>query len=302
MFKQCIHKLFEAQVARTPNAVAVVCGQEQLTYQELNIKANQLAHHLQKLGVGAEVLVGICVDRSLEMIVGLLGILKAGGAYVPLEPAYPAERLTYMVQDAQVSVLVTQQKWSTLISDYSGQVICLDSQKDDIANQKDHNLVNTVQPSNLAYVIYTSGSTGKPKGVMIEHQSLVNFTQMALAQYQISASENPTGTLRERILQFTLMSFDVAAEEIYPCLSCGGTVVLRTEEMVSSVASFVQQSKDWQITVWDLPTAYWHLLVNELATGQIALPESLRLVVIGGERVLPERVGCGSSMWVISLS
>ncbi len=270
MFKQCIHQLFEAQVARTPKAVAVVCGQEQLTYQELNIKANQLAHHLQKLGVGAEVLVGICVDRSLEMIVGLLGILKAGGAYVPLDPAYPAERLTYMVQDAQVSVLVTQQKWSTLISDYSGQVICLDSQKDDIANQKDHNLVNTVQPSNLVYVIYTSGSTGKPKGVMIEHQSLVNFTQMAIAQYQLSASD--------RILQFASMSFDVAAEEIYPCLSCGGTVVLRTEEMVSSVASFVQQSKHWQITVWDLPTAYWHLLVNELASGQIALPESLRLV------------------------
>ncbi|MFS0516530.1 amino acid adenylation domain-containing protein [Nostoc sp. UIC 10607] len=293
MFKQCIHQLFEAQVARTPQAVAVESGQNQLTYQELNIKANQLAHHLQKLGVGAEVLVGICVDRSLEMIVALLGILKAGGAYVPLDPAYPAERLTYMVQDAQISVLVTQEKWSSLISDYSGQVICLDTQQDEIANESECNLFNTVKPNNLAYVIYTSGSTGKPKGVMIEHQSLVNFTQMALAlpaagiaQYKISASD--------RILQFTSMSFDVSAEEIYPCLSCGATVVLRTEEMASSLASFVQQSQDWQITVWDLPTAYWHLIVNELVTGQIKLPQSLRLVIIGGERALPEQV----RMWL----
>ncbi|MCC5645817.1 amino acid adenylation domain-containing protein [Nostoc sp. CHAB 5824] len=293
MFKQCIHQLFEAQVVRTPQAVAVKYGQKQLTYQELNIKANQLAHHLQKLGVGAEVLVGICLDRSLDMIVGLLGILKAGGAYLPLDPTYPAERLSYMVQDAQISVLVTQQKWSSLIFDYSGQVICLDSHKDEIANQSNayggqsqRNLVNTVQPNNLAYVIYTSGSTGKPKGVMIEHQSLVNFIQMAIAQYKISASD--------AILQFTSMSFDVFAEEIYPALSCGATVMLRTEEMVSSVASFVQQSQDWQITVWDLPTAYWHLIVNELATGQITLPQSLRLVIIGGERALPEQV----KMWL----
>ncbi|MBG1241150.1 non-ribosomal peptide synthetase [Nostoc sp. NZL] len=286
MFKQYIHQLFEAQVARTPQAVAVEFGQNQLTYQELNIKANQLAHHLQKLGVGAEVLVGICVERSLEMIVALLGILKAGGAYVPLDPAYPVERLTYMVQDAQISVLVTQEKWSSLISDYSGQVICLDTQQDEIANESECNLFNTVKPNNLAYVIYTSGSTGKPKGVMIEHQSLVNFTQMALAQYKISASD--------RILQFTSINFDVSAEEIYPCLSCGATLVLRTEEMASSLSLFVQKSQDWQITVWDLPTAYWHLIVNELVTGQIKLPQSLRLVIIGGERALPEQV----KMWL----
>ncbi|MEH2091942.1 non-ribosomal peptide synthetase [Nostoc sp.] len=293
MFEQCIHQLFEAQVAQTPQAVAVKYGHKQLTYQQLNIKANQLAHHLQKLGVRAEVLVGICVDRSLEMMVGLLGILKAGGAYLPLDPAYPAERLSYMVQDAQISVLVTQQKWSTSISEYSGQVIYLDSQQDEIFNQSNayggqsqSNLVNTVKPNNLAYVIYTSGSTGKPKGVMIEHQSLVNFTQMAIAKYKISVSDN--------ILQFTSMSFDVFAEEIYPALSCGATVVLRTEEMVSSVASFVQQSQDLQITVWDLPTSYWYLIVNELVTSKIKLPQLLRLVIIGGERVLPEQV----RMWL----
>ncbi|WYL93613.1 MAG: amino acid adenylation domain-containing protein [Gloeotrichia echinulata IR180] len=286
MLKQCIHQLFEAQVARTPQAIAVEFGNKQLTYQELNIKANQLAHHLQKLGVGAEVLVGICVERSLEMIVGLLGILKAGGAYLPLDPVYPAERLNYMVQDAQISVLLTQQKLSTLIPEYSGTIIYLDSQQDEIFNESIHNVVNKVEPNHLAYVIYTSGSTGKPKGVMIEHQSLVNFNQIAIAQYKISACD--------RVLQFSSMSFDVFVEEIYPCLSCGATLVLRTEEMINSVASFVQQSQDWQITLWDLPTAYWHLLVNELTISQIALPASLRLVIIGGERVLPEKV----RMWL----
>ncbi|MCL6755242.1 amino acid adenylation domain-containing protein [Nostoc sp. CCCryo 231-06] len=280
---KCIHQLFESQVARTPQAIAVVFGQKKLTYQKLNIKANQLAAHLQKLGVGAEVLVGICLDRSLEMIVGLLGILKAGGAYLPLDPVYPAERLGYMVRDAQLSVLVTQQKWSSLISDYSGKLICLDSQQDEIFNQSNtYHIVNPVEPNNLAYVIYTSGSTGKPKGVMIEHHSLVNFTQSAIAQYKISA--------RDVILQFTSVSFDVFAEEIYPALSCGATVVLRTEETLSFVASFIQQSQDCQITVWDLPTSYWYLIVNELSTGKITLPKSLRLVIIGGERVVPEQV------------
>ncbi|WP_271835357.1 non-ribosomal peptide synthetase [Dolichospermum lemmermannii] len=289
MLKQCIHELFKAQVARTPQAIAVVFRDKQLTYQELDLQTDLLANYLQKLGVGTGVLVGICLDRSLEMIVGLLGILKAGGAYLPLDPNYPAERLNYMIQDAQISVLVTQEKWSTLISDYSGTIICLDSQHDAIfdhsdseARPRNRHLVNTVKPDHLAYVIYTSGSTGKPKGVMIEHQSLVNFTQMAIAQYNISTGD--------RILQFSSISFDVAAEEIYPGLSCGATLVLRTEEMISSVSSFVQQSQDWQITVWDLPTAYWHLIVNELAMNPIALPESLRLVIIGGERVLPERV------------
>ncbi|CAC5344906.1 MULTISPECIES: non-ribosomal peptide synthetase [Planktothrix] len=282
MFKQSIHQLFETQVERTPEAVAVLSEQGQLTYEELNTKANQLAHYLRTLGVKSETLVGVCVDRSLEMVIGLLAILKAGGAYVPLDPTYPRERLTYMVQDAQISVLVTQTQWSNLISDYQGQVICLDSQWAKIASYSQENLVNTVNPENLAYVIYTSGSTGKPKGVMIEHQSLVNFTKLAIAQYQITTSD--------RTLQFVSISFDVAAEEIYVTLCSGATLILRTEEMISSIPSFVQKSQDWQITVWSLPTAYWHLLVNELVKSKIALPDSLRLVIIGGERVQPELV------------
>ncbi len=286
MFNQCTHQLFEIQVERTPEAVAVLSEQGQLTYKELNAKANQLAHYLRTLGVKSETLVGLCVDRSLEMIIGLLGILKAGGAYVPLDPTYPRERLTYMVQDAQISVLVTQAQWSNLISDYKGQVVCLDSQWSKIASYSQENLINTVNPENLAYVIYTSGSTGKPKGVMIEHQSLVNFTKLAIAQYQITKSD--------RLLQFASISFDVAVHEVCTTLCSGAALVLRTEEMISSIPSFVQKSQDWQMTVWSLATAYWHLLVNELVKSRIALPDSLRLVIIGGERVQPELV----RMWL----
>ncbi len=282
MLKQCIHQLFETQVAQTPKAVAVVSEQGELTYQELNTKANQLAHYLRTLGVKSETLVGLCVDRSLEMVIGLLGILKAGGAYVPLDPCYPTERLTYMVEDAEISVLVTKAQWSTLISDYQGQVICLDRQWSEIAQYKEYNLDNTIDPSNLAYVIYTSGSTGKPKGVMIEHQSLVNFTTLAIEQYQMSESD--------RTLQFASISFDMAAEEIYSTLCCGATLVLRTEEMISSIPAFLQKCQDWHITVWCLPTAYWHLLVNELVNSKLSLPKFLRALFIGGERIQPELV------------
>ena len=289
MIEQCIHSLFETQVVQTPEAIALISEQGQLTYQELNSKANQLARYLQTLGVGAETLVGICVDRSLEMIIGLLGILKAGGAYVPLDPAYPSERLTYMVDDAQVSVLVTQERYSNLIADYEGEVVCLDSQWSEIASYGSDNLVNTVDASNLAYVIYTSGSTGKPKGVMIEHQSLVNFTQLAIKHYKMSQSD--------RTLQFASISFDMAAEDIYPSLSCGATLVLRTEAMIDSIPVFLQKCQDWQITCSSLPTAYWHLLVPELVNSNLALPDTLRLFIIGGERCQPELV----RMWFKSV-
>ncbi|MGL5832200.1 MAG: non-ribosomal peptide synthetase, partial [Waterburya sp.] len=164
---KCIHKLFETQVAKTPGAVAIIYQNQQLTYQELNIRANQLAHYLQILGVKPETLVGICVERSVEMVVGLLGIIKAGGAYVPLNPTHPVERLTEMLSDAQVSILLTQQH---LIKSFSQlDLVCLDSDWEFIARQNYQNPEIEVTRDNLAYVIYTSGSTGKPKGVMVEH-------------------------------------------------------------------------------------------------------------------------------------
>ncbi|MFM7713416.1 MAG: AMP-binding protein, partial [Microcystis sp.] len=165
------------------------------------------------------------------------------------------------------------------------QWVCLDSQKDIIAQESSENPERLLNEKNLAYVIYTSGSTGQPKGVLIEHQSLINFTQSAIKKYEITAQDT--------VLQFASINFDAAAEEIYPCLSCGGTLVLRTEEMMKSVSAFIQASQQKAVTIWDLPTAYWHLLVSEIIQANLPLPPSLRLVILGGERVLPERV----KMW-----
>ncbi|MGA9382195.1 MAG: condensation domain-containing protein, partial [Phormidium sp.] len=171
-----IHQLFEEQCLKTPEAVAVLYESKQLTYSELNNRANQLAHYLRSLGVGADVLVGICVERSLEMVVGLLGILKAGGAYVPLDPEYPAERLNFMLEDSQIGVLLTQQRLVDKLSITTAQKICLDTDWSEISQWSQENLNTNVQPENLAYIIYTSGSTGQPKGVMLCHRNICNHT------------------------------------------------------------------------------------------------------------------------------
>ncbi|PSB51011.1 non-ribosomal peptide synthetase [filamentous cyanobacterium Phorm 6] len=280
--EKCIHQLFEEQVERTPDAVAVVYQEKQLTYRELNVKANQLANYLRSQGVGPEVLVGICVERSLEMIIGLLGILKAGGAYVPLDPNYPSERLAFMLEDSSVPVLLTQQKLVEKLPQHSACVVCLDSDWKKIAVDSKENPVSSVKPKNLAYVIYTSGSTGKPKGVLIQHESLVNYTTVATAEYRIQKCD--------RILQFSSISFDVSAEEIYTSLTSGATLVLRTDSMLDSIKEFLQKCKNWEITVMALPTAYWHELTAFLTQETLALPPSLRLIIIGGEKALPERL------------
>ncbi|MBG1262687.1 amino acid adenylation domain-containing protein [Nostoc sp. BAE] len=279
---KCIHQLFEEQVEKTPDALAVVYEDEQLTYRELNAKANQLAHYLQKLGVVPEVLVGICVERSPLMIIALWGILKAGGAYLPLDPAYPSDRLAYMLNDSQAQILLTQRQLVDSLPNTGLQVICLDSDWELIGTHSEKNPQTEVKVNNLAYVIYTSGSTGKPKGVMIEHRSLVNFTQSARDEYGIND--------RDRILQAASISFDSAGEEIYPCLISGATLVLRTAEMLSSVSTFLQKCREWNLTVLILVTAYWHQLTSELATTNQTLPTSVRLFATGGENLLPEKL------------
>ncbi|AOX00349.1 hypothetical protein BJP34_13585 [Moorena producens PAL-8-15-08-1] len=277
---KCIHQLFEEQVELTPDAVAVVFEDNQLTYRQLNNRANQLAHYLRSRGVGAEVLVGICVERSLEMVVGLLGILKAGGAYVPIDADYPRERIAYMISDSQIRLLLANEKSRALLPECSAQIVCLDKDWQIISECSKENPANQAKSSSLAYVIYTSGSTGRPKGVEIEHQSLTNFAQASRTEYGINKSD--------RVLQFASISFDAAAAEIYPCLLSGGTLVLRTEPMLSSVSTFWQTCRQWDITVLDLPTAYWHHMMTELETAvKGVFPESVRLVIIGGERALP---------------
>ncbi|NEO43945.1 MAG: amino acid adenylation domain-containing protein [Moorea sp. SIO4A3] len=269
--------LFEACVQATPDAIALQFGDRQLTYRALNDQANQLGHYLQNQGVGPEILVGLCVERSLEMVVGLLGILKAGGAYVPIDPDYPSDRITYIIQDTQVALVLSQAALAPKLSQAEVTCVLLDTDWEIIGQQPRESPVNRVKGNNLAYVIYTSGSTGQPKGVAIEHCSLASFTESAIAAYDITA--------RDRILQFASISFDTAVEEIYPCLCTGATLVFRTEEMIASSAQFWQLCQDWELTVLDLPTAYWHLLTADL-TPESLLPPRLRLVIIGGEQAL----------------
>ncbi|MEH2216414.1 MAG: amino acid adenylation domain-containing protein [Nostoc sp.] len=280
--KECIHDLFAAQVELTPNAVAIQQEGQKLTYRELSDRVNQLAHYLQSLGVKPETLIGICVECSLYMIVGLLAILKAGGAYVPLDPAYPKERIAEILEDTQLGILLTQAKFLEKLPDYARKTICLDADWPVIAQHSTANPISDVQLHNLAYIIYTSGSTGKPKGVMIEHQSLTNFALTATHEYGINAGDN--------ILQFASICFDTSVEEILPCLSVGATLVLRTEQILHSSDEFWRCCREWQLTVLDLPTAYWHQLVAELTPEDSRIPERLRMVIIGGEKAQLEKV------------
>ncbi len=278
---KCVHRIIEEQSKRTPDAVAVVLEGQQLTYRELNLRANQLAHYLSKRGVGPEVSVAIFMERSLNMIVALLGVLKAGGAYVPLDPGYPIQRLTLMLAQAGASVVITETNLLSHLSWVDGAKrstigICLDAHWDEITRESDDNPEIEVDLENLAYVIYTSGSTGSPKRVGITNRSLTNYSQCASDLFELQSSD--------RVLQFASLSFDTSAEEIFPCLTRGATLVLRTSSMIDSAASFLQRINDWRISVLDLPTAYWHELTEEMSSETLSLPDCLRMVIIGGER------------------
>ncbi|MEG4277135.1 amino acid adenylation domain-containing protein [Microcoleus sp. MON1_C1] len=216
-----IHQLFEAQVQQTPDAVAVVFENQQLTYKELNQKANQLAHYLQKLGVKPEVLVGICTERSLDTIVGILGILKAGGAYVPLDPTYPRDRLAFTLEDAQISLLITQKKWANILPESRAEIVEIEQWKasDNLSETSPFEVkIERPNSSSLAYVIYTSGSTGRPKGVAIEHRSAIAFLHWAKQIFSPSEQEG--------VLASTSIGFDLSVFEIFAPLSWGGTVIL----------------------------------------------------------------------------
>lgn len=263
----CIHQLFEAQVVRTPNAVAVVFEDQQLTYQQLNNHANQLAHYRRKLGVKSETLVGVCLERSLEMIVGILGILKAGGAYVPLEPSYPQDRLHFLLKDAQVEILLTQKRLRST-SDLIRKlplVICLDREREDIANESNKNPLNKTTINDLAYVIYTSGSTGVPKGVAIEHRNtvaLLNWAKEIFTPDQIAG-----------VLASTSICFDLSIFELFVPLSWGGKVIL-----VENALHLPTLSPELNVTLVNtVPSA-----MNELVRIN-GIPNSVRIVNLAGE-------------------
>lgn len=271
---RCVHQLFEEQVVRTPDAVAVVFENEQLTYSELNKKANQLAHHLKELGVGPETLVGICVERSIEMMVGLLGILKAGGAYVPLDPSYPGERLTFMLEDASAPVLLSQEHLLSRLPDHRDHLVLalLDAHRDEIAKRPSQNPDSDITPHNLAYVIYTSGSTGRPKGVMVEHEGIVNLAFWHQRVYGL--------TNEDRCTQVASLSFDACVWELWAPLLFGASVWIVPDKVrvdAGSVAGWIASN---EITLCFLPTP-----VAEEVMERGNLHGCLRYLLTGGDRL-----------------
>jgi aspartate racemase len=272
---KCVHELVAEQAARTPDAIAVVHGERQLTFQELNERANQLADYMQKRGVGKDAPVGVCLKRSVELTVALLGVMKSGGACLPLDPDYPSERIAYMLEDSQARVWITQPGLLSQPGNAKPEVVHLSSDWKILEGCSRENPA-PFDAHSLAYVIYTSGSTGKPRGVMLEHAGLVNHHLAAIDLYGLSDSD--------RTLQFSSLSFDIAVEEIFPTWIAGGTVVLRTADLPLAGSGFLRWIRQREITVLDLPTAYWHELVRELTESGASLPDSLRLLIVGGEK------------------
>ena len=276
--QRCVHELIEAQVERTPEAIAVVYAGQQLTYRDLNSRANVLAQQLQQRGAGPNGLVGLWVERSLEVVIGILGILKSGAAFVPLDPEVPPERVAFTVQDAELGVVVAPERLRSLLTVASGcQVVGLEP----VASGAVPVVANggsAVTPEDLAYVIYTSGSTGKPKGTLIEHQAIARHCEDIRAYYELRATD--------RVLQFSSLSFDTALEQILPPLMSGATVVLR-DATLWAADEVLPRLAELGVTVVDLPTAYWRQVVQLL--GQMSYGGGLpRLVIAGGEAMVPE--------------
>ena len=264
---KCIHELFEEEAEKSPEAVAAVYGERQLTYGELNRRANQLAHYLRKRGVGAESLVGICVERSLEMVVGLLGILKAGGTYVPLDPDYPKERLGFMMEDTGTPVLLTQERFLPAISHHTA--LCLDARWGDIARESEENLAAAVSAENLAYVIYTSGSTGKPKGVEVTHRGVVRLL-CGVDYVSLEAAQT--------FLQLAPISFDASTFEIWGALLHGARCVLFPGR-IPTAAELGGVLHKWGISTLWLTASLFNAAIDEAPEALSGLGQLL----IGGE-------------------
>lgn len=285
----CIQQLFEAQALRNPEKTAVVFEGTQLTYQELNQRANQLAHYLQKLGVKPDTLVGLYMERSLDMIVGLLGILKAGGAYVPLDPAFPIDRLEFMLSDSQAPILLTQQKLSGQLATPQGMsIVCIDDDWQTIAGESSADLPPQAQPENLAYVIYTSGSTGKPKGVQLQHNGVVNFLT--------TMRQEPGLTDQDVLLSVTTLSFDISVLEIFLPLTTGAQVELVSRETAVDATQLMSALDKSGATIMQATPTTWRMLIESGWKGDDRLN-----VLCGGEALPPDLASqilerCGS-LW-----
>jgi amino acid adenylation domain-containing protein/non-ribosomal peptide synthase protein (TIGR01720 family) len=277
---QCVHHWFESQVECTPDKIAVVYENQQLTYTHLNQRANQLAHHLQQLGVGPEVLVGICVERSLDMVVGVLGILKAGGAYVPIDPTYPKERLAFILEDTQAPVLLTQQRLLEILPKNGGEVICLDVDFEKFAStQTVSNPSSKTNSDNLAYIIYTSGSTGKPKGTLIHHKGLVNYLSWCTQAYKVNQGG---GTIVHSPL-----GFDLTITSLFSPLLVGSQVELLPENnSIESLSNSLHRSSN--LSLVKITPAHLELLKGQFSPQEAA--GRTRAFIIGGENLLAENI------------
>ena len=285
-----IHQLFAEQAARTPEAPALIFTSrshnfrtlKKLTYQELNQRANCLANYLRQQGVKPEALVGLYLEKSPEMIIGLLGILKAGGAFVPLDPDYPQERIHFILKDADIKLVLTQQTLAIHLEGSDCQTLCLDSEWEKIAQAGPASAFAALNPQQLAYLIYTSGSTGTPKGVMIQQAALVNHARAMQEKFQLKQND--------RLLQFISLSFDAAAEEIYPPLISGAALVLVQRPAELTGSDLVKLTEEQEISILHLPAAFWHNWMDYLIQANIRLPNSIRSFLVGGEAPSVEKV------------
>jgi amino acid adenylation domain-containing protein len=277
-----VKDLFEAQVRRTPELPALSYERTEMSYEELNCRANQVGHYLRKRGVGPEVPVGLYMKRVPDMLVAMLGIIKAGGAYVPLDLGFPRERLEFILHDTRAPLVVTDGSVAGRLP-ADAVTLRLDVDWSEIGSEPSSNPRAVTLPSGLACVLYTSGSSGQPKGVMIPHQSLGHYTAVAAREFELEA--------RDRVLQFASIAFDSSLEEIFPTLTTGATLVLRNEQMIESFGTFLQEADKLQLTVLDLPTGYFHELSARLDDdGGPNIPHSLRLLILGGEKAHADRV------------
>jgi amino acid adenylation domain-containing protein len=251
---RCVQELFEAQAAKTPGSIALVYEDQSLTYEELNRRANQLAHHLRSLGVRPGVLAGICVERSPEMVVGVLGVLKAGGTYVPLDPAFPSDRLAFMAEDAELGLIVTKESLMEVVPDAQCVWVRLDADWERITRQPLEDLERMATPEDLAYVLYTSGSTGKPKGVEISHRALTNFLW--------SMRSEPSFTERDVLLAVTTLSFDIAGLELFLPLIVGGRIELASRQVAADARVLRERLDQSRPTMMQATPATWRMLIE----------------------------------------
>ncbi|HLM54812.1 MAG TPA: amino acid adenylation domain-containing protein [Pyrinomonadaceae bacterium] len=277
---RCVHELFEEQAERRAGAVALSLGGEQVTYADLNRRANQLAHYLRRAGVGPEARVGLLLERSAAMAVALLGVLKAGGAYVAFDPLYPPERLRQMMEDAGVVTLVSTRRLSDELTGHSARVVLIDDEWPRVAAESEENPARVAAADNLAYLVYTSGTTGRPKGILIQHRSLVNAVYAFITHHGV--------TEQDRILQFASLSFDVAAEEFFAAWLGGARLVMHPDPSVNTPEQFVQFLEDEGVTLVNLPASFWAEWATAVSERGCRVPAQLRRVVVGNEKTLPE--------------